>query len=411
MLKIINNFIDKKGFYVFGSSLISKLCSFLTSIILIRVLSPQDFGVLSYALSSLAFFIPFSGGGMQHSFLRFAPLSKEIEFRNSLFFLSLYRGLLLSLGIFILLYLCIPWLSSRWPNSERYFYVLGFYLFGFFIIDLVKNRFRVENNNKTYASIEASCALIVFVFGGLMAYFFGALAYLFALVSVPIILGLFYLNGRTTSLIQIPDNYISYGLWVGIGAIASQLMYSLDVFLIGRILQDSQQVALYKTASIIPIALFFIPNSYISTHYTDLSLNYSNKIFLQTFTNDYIRIFSIIGLILCCILFLSSEFIIELFFGKFYLDSIPSFKILVFGIMGAFMLRIPFGNILAAVGKSQWNALVSFVMLLLNGFLNYFAITAWGIKGAAIVTSLLFWFSGLISYLLYLYYIKRFTDL
>lgn len=411
MLKIINNFIDKKGLYVFGSSLISKLCSFFTSIILIRVLSPQDFGVLSYALSSMAFFIPFSGGGMQHSFLRFAPLSKEIKFRNSLFFLSLYKGLILSLGIFIILYLCIPWLSSSWPYSERYFYVLGFYLFGFFIIDLVKNRFRVENNNKTYARIEATSAVIVFVLGGLMAYFFGALAYLFALVSVPIILGLFYLNDRTTSLVQIPDNYISYGLWVGIGAIASQLMYSLDIFLIGRILQDSQQVALYKTASIIPIALFFIPNSYISTHYTELSSNYSNKIFLQTFTNGYIRIFSKISLILCCILFLSSEFIIELFFGKSYLDSIPSFKILIFGIMGAFMLRIPFGNILAAVGKSQWNALVSFVMLLLNGFLNYFAIAAWGINGAAIVTSLLLWFSGLISYLLYLYYIKRFTDL
>ncbi len=411
MLKIINNFIDKKGFYVFGSSLISKLCSFFTSIILIRVLSPQDFGVLSYALSSLAFFIPFSGGGMQHSFLRFASLSKEIEYRNSLFFISLYRGLILSLGVFILLYFCIPWLCSSWPYSEKYFYVLGFYLFGFFMIDLVKNRFRVENNNKTYASIEAIYALIVFIFGGLMAYLFGALAYLLVLVSVPILIGLFYLNTSTTSLVQIPDNYISYGLWVGIGAIASQLMYSLDIFLIGRILQDSQQVALYKTASIIPIALFFIPNSYISTHYTDLSKNYSNKIFLQTFTNGYIRIFSIIGIILCCILFLSSEFIIELFFGKSYLDAIPSFKILVFGMMGAFILRIPFGNILAAVGKSKWNAVVSFVMLLLNGFLNYFAITIWGIKGAAIVTSLLFWLSGLISFLLYLYYIKKFTDL
>ena len=54
-------------------------------------------------------------------------------------------------------------------------------------------------------------------------------------------------------------------------------MYSLDVFLVGAI-QDSKQVALYRSASIIPIALFFIPNSYISAHYAYLAKTASIRI-------------------------------------------------------------------------------------------------------------------------------------
>ena len=69
--------------------------------------------------------------------------------------------------------------------------------------------------------------------------------------------------------------------------------------------------------------------------------------------------------------------------------------------VGAFILRIPFGNMLAAVGKSNWNAIVAFIMLVLNGILNYYAIYAWGIVGAAIVTSSLLWISGILSLVLF----------
>tara|TARA_B100001093_G_scaffold324492_1_gene309664 strand:- start:2399 stop:3628 length:1230 start_codon:yes stop_codon:yes gene_type:complete len=407
LINIIEKFINKDGIYVFASSFVYKICNFLTAILLVRILSPEDFGVLSYTLSSLAFFVPFAGGGLQYSFLHFAPLYRESQDRNSLFFVSLYKGLFLSIGVLIILYFCIPWLSSGWPDSKNYFYVLGFYLFGFFIIDLVKNRFRVENSNKKFAGIELTCALIVFISSLLMAYLYGVLAYLITIVSVPILIGLIHIKGQYKSIIKIPDNYISYGLWVAFGAVASQLMYSLDLFFIGRILQDPQQVALYRSASILPIALFFIPNAYITTYYADLAENFTSKSFLKIFIKDYLKLFSVIGIIFCGILFFCSEFIIGGIFGSSYLDAVSPFKILVLGMFGAFIIRIPFGNLLAAVGKSKWNAMVSLFMLLLNGFLNYFAITAWGIKGAAIVTCLVFWLSGIVSATLYLYYLSR----
>ena len=70
---------------------------------------------------------------------------------------------------------------------------------------------------------------------------------------------------------------------------------------------------------------------------------------------------------------------------------------------------IPFGNMLASVGKSNWNAIVALIILVLNGVLNYYAIYAWGIIGAAIVTCALLWISGILSLALFFVYLKKFS--
>ena len=362
MIRILKNFIDKEGTYVFASSLFTKVCSFLTSLILIRILSPDEFGVLSYVLSALAFFIPFSGAGMQHSFLRFAPMLVDKENRIGLFQHSLYRGLLFSFCIAFVLFLLIPWLNSAVGNTSIYFSWLIFYLFSFFLIELVKISYRVDDQNKKYAGIDVYLSVLVLFFGTGLAYFYGPLAYVIVFVTVPLVLGLVHLKVPVKVAVKIPEKYYSYGIWVGIGAIASQLMYSLDVFLVGKLIQDPQQVAIYRSASIIPIALFFIPNVYITTLYTDLAKNSMDKKYLICFVKDYIKLFSVLAFVLGAILYFMSDLIIVFLFGEEYAEAAYLFEILILGMVGAFILRIPFGNMLASVGKSNWNAIVAFII-------------------------------------------------
>tara|TARA_B100000242_G_C43046630_1_gene488611 strand:- start:296 stop:1522 length:1227 start_codon:yes stop_codon:yes gene_type:complete len=407
LIRILKNFLNKEGTYVFASFLITKICSFLTSLILIRILSPNEFGVLSYVLSVLAFFIPFSGGGMQHSFLRYAPMLDDKKNRIGLFQLSLYRGFLFSFFIAFVLFLLIPWLNSAFGNTSIYFNWLVFYLFSYFLIELVKMSYRVDDQNKKYAEIDVYLSVLVLFFGTGLTYFYGPLSYVIVFITVPLVIGLFYLKVPESVAIKIPEKYYSYGIWVGIGAIASQLMYSLDIFLVGKLIQDSQQVAIYRSASIIPIALFFIPNSYITTHYTDLAKNSMDKEYLIHFAKDYIKLFSVLAFVLVTVLYFMSDSIISILFGQEYAEASYLFEILILGMMGAFILRIPFGNILASVGKSNWNAVVAFIILVLNGILNYYAIHIWGIVGAAIVTSALLWISGILSLALFFIYLKK----
>ena len=104
-----------------------------------------------------------------------------------------------------------------------------------------------------------------------------------------------------------------------------------------------------------------------------------------------------------------SDFLISILYGDEYAEAVYLFQILIFGMLGAFILRIPFGNILASVGKSSWNAILAFIILVFNGIFNYYAIYAWGIAGAAIVTSALLWISGIISLALFCVYLKKFN--
>ena len=407
MIRILKSFKKREGAYVLASSLFTKICSFSSSLLLIRILSPDEYGVLSYVLSALAFFIPFSGGGIQHAFLRYAPMFADKKDRLGLFQHSLFRGLFFSSFIAVVLFLLIPWLNAAVGNTSTHFYWLILYLFSFFLLELVKTHYRVEHQNRRYAGIDVYTSALVLLLGSGLAYFYGSLAYVIVFVSTPLFIGLVHLKVPYKVHVKIPEKYYSYGMWVGVGAIASQLMYSLDVFLVGKLIQDPQQVAIYRSASIIPIALFFIPNSYITTHYTDLAKNSADNEYLIRFAKDYIKLFSVLALVLGTVLYFMSDFIIAILFGEEYAEAAYLFEILVLGMVGAFILRIPFGNMLASVGKSNWNAVVAFIILALNGILNYYAIHAWGIVGAAVVTSALLWISGVLSLVLFSYYLKK----
>jgi len=403
----IKQFLNKEGAYVMGASFFTKIIAFISSLILVRVLSPSDFGLLAYVLSTLAFFIPFAGGGLQHSFMRFAPLKNSNSKINALFRTSVFKGLLISAIIALVLVSSIPFLNLKKTINPVYFYVLVAYLFTYFIIEMTKVYYRVQNNNKKFASIDALSAGLIAICGCFSAYYFGSLAYIMVFVFAPLFVGIFYLRVPRKIEVSIPEKYYSYGLWVGVGSIASQLMYSLDVFLVGQLIQDTTQVAIYRSASIIPIALFFIPNSYITTHYADLAKNSTNKPYLINFAKEYIKLFSLVALAIGIPLYLFAEPLISILFGNDYIEAVPLFRVLIIGMLGAFIFRIPFGNLLAAVGKSNWNAFVAFSILFLNGILNYYAIKNYGIIGAAIVTSSLFWISGFVSLVLFYNYLKK----
>ena len=61
----------------------------------------------------------------------------------------------------------------------------------------------------------------------------------------------------------------------------------------------------------------------------------------------------------------------------------------------------------AKISPVAFSVIFIFIILVLNGIFNYFAIYAWGIVGAAIVTSSLLWISGILSLALFCFYLKK----
>ena len=94
------------------------------------------------------------------------------------------------------------------------------------------------------------------------------------------------------------------------------------------------------------------------------------------------------------------------FFGPEYIEAASLIPVFGFGLVGAFLFRNPFGNIITCVGWAKTNTIISIVVLLLDIVLNIFLVEKYGIIGAAYSTAILLWLAGIVSYLAFRKYLK-----
>ena len=97
---------------------------------------------------------------------------------------------------------------------------------------------------------------------------------------------------------------------------------------------------------------------------------------------------------------LFADFILALLDPNF-VKFTDSFLILMIGIVGIYIFRGLYGNLLSSIGKAHINYYVATFSLILNIVSNYFLIPKYGILGAAITTAILMWLSGIISMIVF----------
>jgi O-antigen/teichoic acid export membrane protein len=396
----------------------AKVSGFLASLVIVRLLTSDIYGSISYASSIIVIISPFAGFGAMYSLLRFGSISSSDEEKNLLFRYSLTRGAFFSSLIIIFLIL-FSWIYSFKIESARIFLViLSFQLLTSGLFEILQSYKRIKKKNKEYAIsniINSSLGFFLSLVGVIL---FSGYGYAVSSVITPLIVFiLFYIRLEKKSL-DFGNAFLDldkkkfwfYGFNVGLGSIAGQILYSLDIFLIGLLLVDSRIVALYKVATIIPYNLIFIPMSFMVTDFVLIAENFKDIYFLKKQAKKYIILFSVLVIVILIPIYLFSKPLIKIIFGNNYENSYQIARVLIIGIAGGFVFRIPFGNILGAVGKAHWNVLNAYCMLLLNILLDYFFIIKYGAIGAAYATSILMWASGIVSFSMFLLYVKKLED-
>jgi O-antigen/teichoic acid export membrane protein len=77
------------------------------------------------------------------------------------------------------------------------------------------------------------------------------------------------------------------------------------------------------------------------------------------------------------------------------------------GIVGIYIFRGLFGNLLSSIGKIELNYYIISIAIVINVISNYYLIPLYGIKGAAITSAILMWFTGILSWLSFLYFFRK----
>lgn len=390
----------------------TKVFGFFAIAYVTRHTTEHDFGVFSYAKNSVGALVPLMGLGAYQAFLRFAADAPSQRSKKSLYFYATARGVVFSLALVAVLHGLAPWLCNAIPESVTVFRVLIWVIFSTLLMESVKGYARAIHKNAVSAKIDLTYAALLVVATMAFTHGMGILGYALAIVLVPLLASIPFgarmrlWHWEWKRMERGYDGFWSYGIFTTIGALLSQLFYAIDVLLIGHHMGEAASaVAVYRVALIVPLASAVLPVSIAATDYMSNALNKHNPKALRAYMLDYWKTFGALSVGLLGLLAWCSPWILQIF-GEGYAEGAKVMRIFLLGSLGAHLLRVPYGHLLSAVGKANWNTYISVVLVVFTVVCCSIGIRRWGVEGAACAMALMFWVGGVMNAVVFEVYLR-----
>tara|TARA_R110001592_G_scaffold13718_7_gene62687 strand:- start:10492 stop:11757 length:1266 start_codon:yes stop_codon:yes gene_type:complete len=402
----IQNFISRAGNYILSASIISRILSFIASWIALQLIPNKELGIVLFAYNIILFIIPIGGFGLHQSLLRYGAILKTDEEKNSLFRYTFFKGIWVSFILIFILLLASYFINFKFKNTNYYLAFLSITIIPTYLFELIKIQFRLKHKNKLFAFTEIIFTTFLTLSVLVLSYYFKEKGYAIALILTPTLSVLFFIQKFKSDLLFkkkptiINPKFWKYGIFASLSNVVTQLLFVIDILLIGFLLNDAEMVTNYKYISLIPLSLLFLPRAFINADFVAFTENIYNKKYIVKYIKSYMLLFTILSVGFTLFFWLFADIILNLFDENF-VQYKNSFLILIVGVSGILIFRGIFGNLLSSIGKAHINFYITSVALLLNVFSNYYLIPTYGIKGAAITSASLMWITGIVSAMLF----------
>lgn len=390
----VRNLWNSGFFDIFGSTVINSLVSFVYGIFIVRVMSTYDYGIFSYIQNITNFAVMFCSLGVNLGVLQFCSENVENTIKFSYCRFALKVGSICSVAMIGIMVLYTRVDKSSFENLTSYILQFSLLPLLFFGKEWVTFNLRWQLKNKQYATVlnihtvtNAVFAVIGAILCGISGVIFGIyLAYICA-----IILGVKYLRDGTLQSIRqaaplekiYVRKFMKYSVTMCIVNALISVLYTVDLLIIGNIVQEAEQVAMYKTACVIPFALNMIPNSIMTFVYPHVANHKDDKKWMK----KNIRLLYIanggINLAIGIVLYVAAPLIITILFGNKYEGILPVFRIMVFSYIVSSCLRTPAANLFGILRKTKTAFVVSACTVVLSVCLGITLVSRLGIIGAA----------------------------
>lgn len=385
----------QKGFiHIFGSNVINKIVQFSSSIFLVRLLMKEDYGNYSYAQNVLAIFMLFNGMGILFALLQFGSEAETKEKRNSFFKYSFKIGSRFNILISVLLaaYSFVIFKDNIMASKLLVLMVLmPAFLFTFEYIQIY---FRTNLMNKEFSrlSVYNTVAILVMSVSGALSFgVMGVIIGVYIAYFSSILIG-FYMLRKDLFFERISEpltkkvkgefkNYSTISMY---NNVVSQFIYLLDIFIIGLLIKDANIVATYKTATLIPFALNFIPLSIMTFVYPYFAKNRDDHNWIIKRYKKLVSYLFLFNILVTITLLVFAPLIIKILFGEEYLDGVPIFRMLSVGFFFASTFRTPAGNVLVMLRKVKPLFVINIIIGIVNIISSYYMIKYYSMVGAAI---------------------------
>lgn len=401
--------LKNTGFFsIFISNILAKVVVFLGNIIVVRILSQNEYGVYSYAINAYSILFILNDFGASNAALQNITEEKDNKKRQqSILKYSIKMGIIGSIisGILILLS----------PLFYPYEIIEAKYLTPILcllpILSTVKGLFtillRANFENTKYAILNLSETISSYIFLIPLCLFWGvegAIVSRYFYTVITIILGIFLtrkLRIKTSKDNKLDQkerkSFTQYALVTQLSNTIGSLLIYIDTFMIGFLIATPESVAIYKVASTIPTALSFLPTCVMVYIIPYFVLHNKNRKWLKDKYHKLIKYGAIAYGIFTLIIILGARFIIHTLYTDEYADAVLPFIILMIGFFFSATFKIPMNNILAAMRKMKFKIIINLSSGILNIILNVSFINCFGIMGAAITTTLINIFSSIMG--------------
>lgn len=401
---IKSSFLSASGEFVLFATIISRLASFFGAWLALQLIDHDSLGQVIYAYQIIIFVVPFIGVGLHQGLLRYgAKLSKEGE-KMEMFAVVIKKGFIGSLLLATILYLLSNFITTSMPASSYYLKVLSLVIPVSFLYEIIRTQFRILHQNKQFAFTEITYALLLILLIAILSTGYGAKGYAWAFVLAPVLSFAIWMpqlkrfgKGLNSSF-KITGEIWRYGIYASLGSVTTQLLYVIDILLIGNLLLDSEQITIYKYLTLVPFSIIFLSQVFMTTHFVDITKNMHSKKYITDFIKKYHYLFFVICVLFLAVSWFLKDYILWLFDASFVQYS-STFMILCIGSAGILLVRGLYGNLLSALGFANFNFWISLVGLALNVFLNLKWIPIYGIHGAAMTSSIIMWVTAIVSML------------
>ena len=354
----IQNFISRAGGQILSASVIGRFFSFVASWVALQLIPNSELGIVLFAYSIVVFITPISGFGLHQGLLRYGSLLKTTQEKNSLFRYALIKGIWTTILLIFIIGIISFYIDFQFKNTRYYLIFLSLSLVPIYIFELIKIHFRLHHKNKLFAHTEIIFNILLVLLVLILSYFFKENGYAIALVLTPII-SIFFLASKFVvdlkdkeKLSTITFEFWKYGIFASLSNVATQLLFVIDILLIGLLLNDSEMVTNYKYISLIPLSLLFLPRAFINTDFVAFTERIFDKNHIVKYIKSYVLLFTILSVFFCVFFIFFADFILNLF-DKSFTQYKKSFIILIVGVSGVLILRGLFGNLLSSIGKAH----------------------------------------------------------
>lgn len=396
----------KTGFFhIFGSNIFNKVVGFVSTALLVRILTKSEYGIYTYAWNIYSIIVIFNGMGLASALLQLcSERGNDLEYNSKIGRFSLKAGLVFDILLSAIIVAVALFAPLTIPGAKTLLLLLVCMPATQFLFDLLQCLYRAQKRNQEFSRLSVVNAFFLFAFSVAGAMFFrekGMIIGMYSGLLIALVYGYRHLNLPSVkdSTVESEDRRALFS----IGTISmfnngiSSLMYLLDVFVLGIVAKEEVILAGYKVATLIPTNLIFIPQALVTYIYPYFAENRNNgKWCLTNYKKVLLGIGSInaaITLVMC----LFPELIIRVIFGSQYLDIVPIFRILAINYFISGTFRIIAGNLLVTQRKLKFNFMISVIAGLTNALADYFFIRNFGAIGAAYATVLVVIVSSVLS--------------